>query len=116
MKMKGQWSLILAFLFAIIVALFAVINVEPVEVDYLFGTADWPLILIILGSVLMGGIIVASAGIFRLFVLQRKVKGLEKDNASLRAEIGKHNDKSDETEPTDVLEEKSDQTESNGRT
>lgn len=109
--MKGQWSLILAFLFAILVALFAVINVEPVEVDYLFGTANWPLILLILGSVLMGGLIVASAGIFRLFVLQRRVKGLEKENATLRSENDNLNEKLKETIPTEALEENSEQKE-----
>ena len=78
--MKGQWTLILAFIFALIIAVFAVINVEPVEVDYLFGTSMWPLILIILGSVLMGGFIVASVGLLRMLALQRKVKQLEKEN------------------------------------
>jgi lipopolysaccharide assembly protein A len=78
--MKGQWTLILAFIFALIIAVFAVINVEPVEVDYLFGTSMWPLILIILGSVLMGGFIVASVGLLRMVALQRKIKQLEKEN------------------------------------
>ncbi len=44
---------------------FAVINVRSVEVDYLFGRSEWPLILVILGSVLMGALIVFSVGIFR---------------------------------------------------
>jgi uncharacterized integral membrane protein len=39
------------------------ILIRAVEVDYLFGTAEWPLILVILGSVLMGALIVFSAGI-----------------------------------------------------
>jgi lipopolysaccharide assembly protein A len=95
---KGQWTLILALIFALIVAVFAVINVDPVEVNYLFGTANWPLILIILSSVLMGGIIVASVGIFRMFVLQRKIKQLEKENKSLNEKIA-------ETQPLTNIEE-----------
>jgi lipopolysaccharide assembly protein A len=82
--LKGQWSLILAFLFALLVAVFAVINVESVEVNYLFGTAYWPLILVILTSVFMGGIIVASVGVFRYYRLSRKVKQLEKENLLLK--------------------------------
>ncbi|WP_191560738.1 lipopolysaccharide assembly LapA domain-containing protein [Metabacillus idriensis] len=81
--MKRQWSFIFAILFALIVAIFAVINVNPVKVDYLFGEADWPLILIILGSVLLGGLMIASAGLTRIYALQRKVKGLEKEKAAL---------------------------------
>ncbi|SDP73775.1 Uncharacterized integral membrane protein [Litchfieldia salsa] len=83
-QIKGQWSLILAFLFALIVAIFAVINVDSVEVNYLFGTAYSPLILVILTSVFMGGIIVASVGVFRYFRLARKVKQLEKENLLLK--------------------------------
>ncbi|MGP1909256.1 LapA family protein [Metabacillus sp. JX24] len=84
--MKRQWSFLFAILFALIVAVFAVINVDSVEVDYLFGEARWPLILIILGSVLLGGLMIASAGLTRIFSLQRRVKALEKENAELMSE------------------------------
>ncbi len=82
--MKRQWSIILAILFALIIAIFAVINVEPVQVDYLFGQAEWPLILIILSSVLMGGFLVALTGFIRIVTLQRKLKQLEKENLRFR--------------------------------
>ena len=78
--MKFQWSLLLALVFAIIVAIFAVVNVDSVPVDYVFGTAQWPLILVILGSALLGAIVSGSVAIFRSFVWQRRVKQLEKDN------------------------------------
>jgi lipopolysaccharide assembly protein A len=85
---KFQWNLILGLIFALVVAIFAVINVDPVRVNYLFGEAEWPLILVIIGSVLMGGLIVGSVGLFRLFVVQRKVKALQKENDQLRKESG----------------------------
>ncbi|TXC90061.1 DUF1049 domain-containing protein [Metabacillus litoralis] len=85
--MKRQWSLVVAIIFALIIALFAVINVEPVQVDYLFGTSEWPLILIILGSVLMGGFIIASAGVVRILSVQRKLKSTEKENIKLKEEL-----------------------------
>lgn len=72
--MNKQWTIIFALLFTLIVAIFAVINVRAVEVDYLFGTAEWPLILVILGSVLMGALIVFSAGIFQVMKLKREIK------------------------------------------
>lgn len=81
--MKGQSYVIFAIIFVIIVAIFAVINVEPVEVDYLFGTGEAPLIFVILFSVLMGGIITAAVGILRVFRLQRENKTLRKENEQL---------------------------------
>lgn len=80
--MKFQWSLLLALIFAIIVAIFAVVNVEDVPVNYVFGTAQWPLILVILVSALLGALVSGSVAIFRSFVLQRRVKHLEKDNTA----------------------------------
>lgn len=85
--MKFQWTLLLGLAFALIVAVFAVINVDPVTVNYLFGESEWPLILVILGSVLMGGIIVGSVGLFRMFVLQREVKTLKKKNKALENQL-----------------------------
>lgn len=75
--MKLQWTLILALIFALITAVFAVINVEPVPVNLLFNTIEIPLILLILGCTLLGGIIVGSFGIFRGYRLQREVKQLQ---------------------------------------
>lgn len=75
--MRGQWSLIFGLLAALIIAVFAVINVEPVRVNYLFGTANWPLILVILGSVLMGGIIVGAVGMVKVYQLQQHIKRLK---------------------------------------
>ncbi|UQZ82848.1 hypothetical protein SK3146_02008 [Paenibacillus konkukensis] len=87
--MKAQWTIIFILLFALITAIFAVINVEPVKVQFLFTEANLPLILVILGSTLLGGLIVGLIGITRQFKLSRTVKLLEKQLAeakSLQAE------------------------------
>ncbi|MCZ8536139.1 lipopolysaccharide assembly protein LapA domain-containing protein [Paenisporosarcina quisquiliarum] len=80
--MKFQWSLLFALIFAVIVAIFAVVNVDEVPVNYVFGTATLPLILVILGSALLGALVSGSVAIFRSFVLQRRVRQLEKDNTA----------------------------------
>ncbi len=87
--MKFQWALLLGFLFALIVAVFAVINVDNVTVNYLFGESQWPLILVIISSVMMGGLIAGSVGIVRMYALQRQVKLLKKENDKLKAEMDK---------------------------
>ncbi|MCD8509004.1 MAG: lipopolysaccharide assembly protein LapA domain-containing protein [Bacillus sp. (in: Bacteria)] len=76
--MKGQGNLIFGIIIAIVIAVFAVINVEPVQVNFLFGQGDWPLVLIILGSVLMGGVIVGSVGMYKIYHLQQELKQLRK--------------------------------------
>ncbi|MGM0874388.1 MAG: LapA family protein [Bacillota bacterium] len=102
--MKRQWSIILAIIFALIIAVFAVINVDPVEVDYLFGTAEWPLVLIILGSVLMGGFIISSAGVVRILTIQRRLRVAEKENVKLKNELEAMKEKQEKI-PKSQLEE-----------
>ncbi|WP_096201422.1 LapA family protein [Bacillus sp. FJAT-45350] len=83
--MRGQWGLILGIVVALVIAIFAVINVEPVRVNYMFGVSDWPLILVILGSVLMGGIIVGAVGMVKVYQLQQEIKRLKKGSADKKA-------------------------------
>ncbi|MDI2588218.1 lipopolysaccharide assembly protein LapA domain-containing protein [Psychrobacillus sp. NEAU-3TGS] len=99
--MKFQWSLLFGLIFAVVIALFAVYNVDAVPVNYVFGTADWPLILVILGSALLGALLSGTVAIYRSFMLSRKVKHLEKElekkEASINAlqnEIVVHQEKS----------------------
>jgi len=76
--MKSQGMLISALVFAFVVALFAVINVESVQVNFLFAKPTIPLILVILASTLLGGVIVGIFGMLRQFKLQKTIKSLEK--------------------------------------
>ncbi|WP_045510317.1 LapA family protein [Bacillus amyloliquefaciens] len=104
--MNKQWTIIFALLFTLIVAIFAVINVRAVEVDYLFGTAEWPLILVILGSVLMGALIVFSAGIFQVMKLKREIKTLRKENRSAADLPADPDGRKQAAPPEEMLEEK----------
>ena len=65
--------------FTVIIALFSYINIEEIPVNYYFGKADWPLIVVILGSTLIGAFISACFSAIRMFTLKRKVSLLQKD-------------------------------------
>lgn len=83
--MKGQTLLIAALIFAFVIALFAVINVDSVQVNFLFAQTQIPLILVILASTLLGGVTVGLFGGIRQYKLQRSVKMLEKQIAEWTA-------------------------------
>ena len=82
--MRAQRYVILAILFVIIVAVFAVTNVETVEVNYLVWSSEVPLIMVILFSVLMGGIITAAAGAVKIYKLKRENKELVVQNRLIK--------------------------------
>ena len=88
--MKGQWGLILGIIAALFISIFAVINVEAVRVNYLFGTAEWPLILVILSSVLMGGILVGAVGMVKVYRLQNEIRRLNRNDNSEKPSIEKN--------------------------
>ncbi|SDN46078.1 LapA family protein [Alkalicoccus daliensis] len=92
--MKGQWGLIIGLIIVLVIAVFAVINVDPVTVNFGFGEADWPLVLVILGSVLMGGLIVGLVGMYKIHNLQRENKKLRTNNDHSTAKNNKNPDKS----------------------
>jgi putative membrane protein len=83
--MRGQRLLIFALIFALIIAIFSVLNVDAVPVNYLFGEAFIPLIIVIIASALTGGLIVGAVGIFRQYLLQKEVKLLRN---AIKAELG----------------------------
>ncbi|KZE40033.1 hypothetical protein AV656_01780 [Bhargavaea cecembensis] len=77
--MKFQWTLLLGLILAIIVAWFAIVNVDPVPVNYVFGTSEWPLIIVILVSALLGAAVSGFVSMFRTIMQQRKIKRLERE-------------------------------------
>ena len=77
--MKIQWTIIVGLLCTVIIALFSYLNLVEVPVNYYFGEAKWPLVLVILGSTLIGAFISACFSTIRLFRLKRKVSLLQKD-------------------------------------
>lgn len=76
--MKLQWLVLLAFLFAVLITIFAVVNVDTVPVNFVFGTADWPLILVILASALMGFLLSGSVALAKIYSLQKDMKAMQK--------------------------------------
>ncbi|CAM2361259.1 LapA family protein [Listeria seeligeri] len=84
---KIQWQVIVGIIIALIIAIFAVINVDPVEVNFLFVQADWPLILIVLGSVLCGCLIIFFLNIAKSRNMKKKLKQLTTEKSELERQL-----------------------------
>lgn len=72
--MKNPWRLILFLLIALLVAIFAVLNVAKVTVHFGFAIVQWPLIVIILGALLLGAVLTALLATSTQFSLRRQLK------------------------------------------
>lgn len=75
--MKGQTYVILSIIFIIIISVFAVVNMDTVEVNYLFWSGSSPLIFVILFSVLLGGVLTTVVGSKKFISLKRENKLLQ---------------------------------------
>lgn len=82
--MKTLWMFICVLLISLITAMFAVVNVASVPVDFVFIQLELPLIVIILGSTLLGGLIVGLIGSLKQFKLKRANKQLERQVRELQ--------------------------------
>ena len=103
--MKFQWLILLGLIFAVIIALFAVVNVDPVPVNYMFGEAQWPLILVILVSALLGVMLSSTVAIIRNITLKRKVNALQKEMAVKESLIATQQNEIAEYQKLDVQPE-----------
>lgn len=77
--MKVQWTWILGLLFAVIIAVFSVVNIDAVRVNYILGTAEWPLVLVILGSALLGSAVSGFIALFKSFKAKHEFKELRNE-------------------------------------
>ncbi|WP_010013466.1 LapA family protein [Loigolactobacillus coryniformis] len=80
--MKNQWRLVLVLLLALVIVIFAVLNVAPVTVHFGFGTAKWPLIIVIIVSLLLGALVTVLVSTMSALGLRRQVKTLTAEKNS----------------------------------
>ena len=75
--MKNETYVILALIFVVFIAIFSVLNVSDVEVNYLFWKGESPLVIVILISVLLGGVLTTAFGAGKFIQITRENKYLK---------------------------------------
>ncbi|MBO0482378.1 LapA family protein [Candidatus Enterococcus courvalinii] len=79
--MKKQSSVILGFILVLVIVLFAVFNIEQVPVSLGFASFSAPLILVIIGSALIGALIVFLTASASLWQQKKEIKNLTQELA-----------------------------------
>lgn len=57
LEMKKQWSTVLLIALILLVVIFSVLNVDPVSINFGFATVAIPLVIVIIGTLLIGVLI-----------------------------------------------------------
>lgn len=55
--MRKQWSTVLLIALILVVVIFAVLNVDPVNINLAFTVVEMPLVIVIIGTLLIGVLI-----------------------------------------------------------
>jgi uncharacterized integral membrane protein len=93
-----QLTYILALLFALVVAVFALLNAQPVTVDFVFNEFQISLALVILVSAFAGAIILGFLGIFRKVKEGFRAREMNVKVKSLEEQLKEAEDKLTKTE------------------
>lgn len=84
--MKNQWRVIVGILLILVVVLFAVANNMTVPINFGFTTIQSPLILVIIGSALLGALILLLVSTTAMFRQKKELKALRKDLAKYQSD------------------------------
>lgn len=87
--MKNQWRIIVGFVLALIIVLFAILNNNEVNVSIVVSTFKAPLILIILGSAIIGAMIALLTSTGTMWSQKKTIKTQEKELAIYKEEMDK---------------------------
>ncbi|SFH92511.1 LapA family protein [Pisciglobus halotolerans] len=83
--MKKQWTTIVAIILMVIVSFFAISNMENVPVNFMFKTVTWPLIMVILGSLLLGALIAVLISTGSMYRNRKQIKQSERKVVDIQA-------------------------------
>jgi len=85
-----QWNIILVLAFALVIAAFAIVNIDTVTINYLFGEASIPLILIIIGFTLAGALMIVFFNIANQVASYRTIKALRNEIVELQNQLDQY--------------------------
>jgi lipopolysaccharide assembly protein A len=86
MDVIKMMNLLFAFVFALLVAVFAVQNALPVTVSFLMWSFQTSLVIIILGAATFGALTILSLSMLVQFKLKRSLNKLNQSKQQLEAE------------------------------
>lgn len=85
--LRKQWSTVLVIALILVVVVFAVLNVDPVNINFGFAAFEMPLVVVIIGTLLIG-VLIAVMWSTTLVVRERNhAKKLTKQMDQINAEV-----------------------------
>lgn len=85
-SMKKQWSTVLMIFLVFIVVIFAVLNVDPVNINFGFTVLEVPLVIVIIGTLLIGVLIAVTWSTTIIMKERSKLKKMNQELENIHTE------------------------------
>lgn len=82
-----QLNVVLTLIFAIIISAFAIFNASVVTVSFFFAKVDLSLAIVIIGSALIGALVIWFFDAFKKMKTKKQIKDLNKRNTELEKQV-----------------------------
>lgn len=82
-----QIRVMIILLFSLVLAVFAVINTQPVEINFFFTKAEIELIFVIIFSLIIGAFLMFILSSMKQLQQSRRIKNLGKENIKIKADL-----------------------------
>lgn len=111
--MKKQWNTVLMIVLILLIVVFSVLNVDPVNINFGFTTVAIPLVIVIIGTLLIGVLLAVIWSTSIIFRERNQQKKLQKKLNTFEADATKEQDSVKEKHQTEVkdLKQKNDRQE-----
>jgi uncharacterized integral membrane protein len=106
LKVNMEFKFIISLLFSVLVAIFAIQNAKSVEINFLFTKFTISQAVVILGSAIIGALIVLLLGLIKQIKQGVKIKQLKKEIETITEEKNKLQKSIDEYSISSIEEEK----------
>ncbi|MFT8871495.1 MAG: LapA family protein [Sporolactobacillus sp.] len=91
--MRKQWNLLVALVLVLLIVLFSIANVDNVTVSFLFGHVRLPKVVFVIGSFLLGALLVGLFTYAKIYRQQRQIRQLQRElDSADRSRVGAETD------------------------
>lgn len=83
----SQFGVILALIFSLVIAVFAIANNQPIVVNYLYGKTEISAVVVILGAAILGALVMFLLNIFKQIKTGFRLRNLQGQVNDLSARV-----------------------------
>ncbi len=91
----SQFGVIMALIFSLLIAIFALANNQPIIVNYLYGKTEISAVIVILGAAILGAFVIFLLNMFKQIKAGFRLRSLQNELNEVRSQVNELKDERD---------------------